>query len=464
MASDVTGNFVRSLESMELEKLPDRVIRAAKRGFLDYLGAVFSGEAQLRKKSEQLSSTLGAGSGHVTLLGSGRRVDFSSAVFLNGFHSHFSESDDGVIAGIIHPGTVLFSALLPWAEVRRVQGEAFLRGIVMGYETSVRLAKAVQPTHKALGYHATATCGGVGAAYAICSMLGETHQVRKDAVSSALVRAGGSLKALEDGSELKPANSAHAALIGHTAAALSIAGFAGPADALSGRNGFASLMGRGSDLANLEGSEGGRYLIEDVYLKPYASCRYSHTAIDAALKLKSNYLLESSDIDSVSVFTSPQAISGHEQQEIISPSSAKMSIPISVAVALVYGRAGVRQFTPGLLSRPEVISLARRTYVRGDDSYSHGFPSRNPAEVVVDLADGSSVRQVVEFPKGDPQVPLSDDELSQKFLDLAGFAGVDRATAEEIVAGIWRLPHGFPGVLGILRDMNHLQSVSFEHD
>lgn len=449
MPSNATDQFIGRLESIESSPMPEHVLHHAKRCFMDYLGAAFAGEALLREKTALLADTLGVTEGAVPVVGSPRKTDMSNAAFLNGIHSHYVELDDGVIAGIIHPGTPIFSALLPWAESKNVSGEDFLRGVVMGYECSVRLAEAIQPAHKGCGYHATATCGSIGAAWAISSMLGDSVEIKKDALSSVSVRAGGSLKVLEDGSHLKPVNSGHAAMLGHNSVALAKAGFVGPNDALIGQNGFLRLMTDEHDLQRLN-REDGRYCIEDTYFKPYAACRYCHPAIEAAIQIKARESLNFDEIESINVSTYELAVAKHDHQEITGVSSAKMSIPISVAVAFVTGKAGIEEYSMPVLERPEIQELARKVTARSSVEYTKAFPQKSPAKLEIVFSGGRRIEQVVEFPKGEPDFPLSDQELTQKFQGLAVFAGIPFSQVQEIAQRVWKLPNDFEQLLPLL--------------
>jgi 2-methylcitrate dehydratase PrpD len=450
MSSSLTDEFIDHLESIESKPLPEHVQHHAKRCLIDYLGATLAGEALIQKKTDALADSLGALEGPISVIGSSRKTDLSNAIFLNGIHSHYAELDDGVIAGIIHPGTPIFSALLPWAETKKVSGEAFLRGTVMGYESCVRLAEAIQPSHKACGYHGTATCGSIGVAWAICSMLGDSVEVKKDAFSSAAVRAGGSLKVLEDGSELKPVNSGHAALVGHTAAALAKAKFSGPNDALLGRNGFVEMMTDAHHIERLTDDADGRYCIEDTYFKPYAACRYCHPAIEAALQIQREEAIDPEAIASITVSTYEIAVAKHDHQEITGVSSAKMSIPISVAIAFVMGKAGIDEYSMSVLEREEVKVLARKVTAQVSDLYTQQFPKKSPAKLEMTLKDGRQIERIVEYPKGEPDFPLSDDELTQKFQDLAVFSGMPLERAQEISQRIWNLPADLDKIFPLL--------------
>ena len=442
MQTSLTDQFIDRLESIEASAIPGNVLHHARRCFLDYLGAAFAGEALLREKTARLVSALGSAKGKFPVVGSELHVDRSTATFLNGIHSHYVELDDGVIAGIIHPGTPIFSALIPWAGAGGVTGLDFMRGVVMGYEASVRLAEAIQPAHKACGYHATATCGSVGAAWAICSMLNESIAVKKDSFSAVTARAGGSLKVLEDESQLKPVNSGHAAMMGNNSVALAQAGFLGPEDALLGRNGFIRMMTSDYNLERLTRMED-KYSIEDTYFKPYAACRYCHPAIEAVMQMQESHSIDVGEIDSVSVYTYELAVAKHDHQEITGVSSAKMSIPISVAITFITGKASINEYSVPILERSEIQTLARKVTATASEEYTKAFPKKSQARLELVLKDGRRIEQTVEYPKGEPDFPLSDQELTEKFLSLAEFSGMSSEHAREISQRIWDLPNDF---------------------
>mgnify|MGYP000040148715 CR=1 FL=1 len=135
--------------------------------------------------------------------------------------------DDGTNSGIIHLGSPIFSLLLPLAQRYDIKLEEMLKAAVIGYEVSYTMAVSIQPGHKAMGYHATGTCGTLGAALAASYMLGFSNEERFQAFACACVAASGMLKVLDDGSELKPYNVAKTALLSLTAIQMAKAGFKG---------------------------------------------------------------------------------------------------------------------------------------------------------------------------------------------------------------------------------------------
>ncbi len=450
MNTNLTDRFIDNLCAIEGEEISDAVYRQAKRCLLDYLGASFAGARMAQEKGKALLKDFGKNQNDAAVIGFGRKSDILSAAFVNGLSSHIAELDDGVISGIVHPGSPLFSALLPLAEKENVSGADFLMGVITGYEAIVRTANAMQPSHKVRGYHATGTCGMVGAALGIGAMLRLSTSIMKDALSSAVVSAAGTLKVLEDDSELKPLNVGHAALGGVLAVSMARAGFQGPKDAFSGKMGFFSVMADEFDATQLEPAKDEAYAVEKVYVKPYAACRYCHPAIDAVLKIRSDHRIRPEDIESVNVATYRLAVANHDHTQINGISSAKMSIPYSVAVALSSGRAGLREYSMEFIQDSAISSLTKKISVRADDHLSDLFPDQCGAVVEVTTRDGNSLSASVDTPRGEPETPLSDDEINEKFASLAGYANRSEEDIQKVIEIVWNLERDLPNLFELL--------------
>ncbi|MCH7226416.1 MmgE/PrpD family protein [Haloferula sp. A504] len=428
---NITDQFLRGIVRLAEQPVLPAARHHACRCLLDYLGATLAGSRLIGDQLSRLLNALGEGAPTASMIGMNRRSSMTHAALINGIASHAAELDDGVISGIIHPGGPVFTSLLAVAQHHESRGEDFLRGVVVGYEAAVKLAEAVQPHHKLRGWHATATCGAVGAAVGIMVMRSAESKALKNAFSAAVVSAGGSLKVLQGDSHLKPFNPGHASVSAITAMALAEAGFEGPDDPLGGPSGFLEMMAGSWNEATLTSESSAPIAVERVYFKPHAACRYCHPAIDAALELRAVPGFDGRRIRSIRVRTYQLAVAGHDHVAPESVSSAKMSIPFSVAVALLRGRAGIDEYTEETIRDVLVISLARLVEVSADDGHTAVFPAQTPARVDLTLDDGSILTAEVREPKGDPGAPLSDEEVDDKFLSLARFAGLepDRASA-----------------------------------
>jgi 2-methylcitrate dehydratase PrpD len=214
------------------------------------------------------------------------------------------------------------------------------------------------------------------------------------------------------------------------------AGFGGPYDVLGSTRGLIAVYNEKADVSKLETKPGQPLKIEGIYLKPYAACRHCHPSIEAALKIRDKYQLQHEDIKSVIIKTYKWAVGGHDHVKVYGTNSAKMSIPYSVAVALVTGKAGLEEFLPDRINDIQVQSLTPRVSIYQDDELSSLVPEKRAAIVEIFTINGSKYQERIDYPKGEPENPLSDEEIRDKFLSLAMFAGKSEIEAHTIYENI----------------------------
>lgn len=417
----LTDRFIDKIFSIKFENIAQSAAQMVKTCLIDTIGVTIAGARDLKNKDDALMSILG-GDKIICPIGSEMKTSLLNAIFLNGLNSHFLELDDGVRYGVIHPSAPLFSALLPVAQVNKVEWRHFLLGAICGYETSIRLASAMQPYHYSAGFHPTATCCTLGVAVGLAIMLGYTRDEVKNALSAASIASYGTLKVLEDVSELKPYNCAKAAVNGYIAMAMAKAGFVGPKDALGGDTGFLHMMASQYNEEILIG-ERNYFYVEKIYLKPYASCRHTHPEIEAAFIIRNKAGFDIRKIQDINVLTYNGVIGKHDNNEIFGESSARMSIPYSIAVALQTGKAGIAEFAPPYINDPFVLGLNKMVTIKGNEELSKLVPDKRVAILTVTQNDGKKFTCKVEYPKGEPENPLSQEELYVKFSTMCTHGG-----------------------------------------
>ena len=423
---NITEQFLHSIEAVGEKEIPKSALDRAKRSLLDYIAVTTAGAKANGEKLKKYFADAKPEPGNSTLIGMGKKTNLKEAVFLNGLNAHALDFDDGTNTGIIHLGSPIFSVLIPLAEKHHISIDKMLRAAIIGYETSFTMAVSIQPKHKAMGYHATGTCGVLGIAIAVSYMLDYSPVERRNAFAIAAVSATGMLKVLDDESELKPYNVAKSALLGLIATQMAKAEFAGHHDVLGGGRGYLKMMTGSEEIELREPLLNGTYAIEKSYTKPYAACRYCHPAIEAAIKLGKT--VDAQKIQEIVVSTYDLAVSGHEHTDIKGIGSAKMSIPYGVAVGLLEGKAGLSEYDEEHVMDETILDLVKKVHVQADAEFSAQFPKEQTAVVVIKLKDGKEVSEQVDFPKGEPENPMSDIEFEERFMGLRQYSG--RSTAE----------------------------------
>lgn len=428
---NISEIFFREIDKVAKQQIPTEVIERAKYSLLDYFAVTCAGAFFQKDKLAEYFSFAMPEEGSFKAIGTTRNLALKEAVFLNGLNGHALDFDDGTNSGIIHLGSPIFSLLIPLSQRYNISIGDMLRAAIIGYEASYTMAISIQPKHKSLGYHATGTCGVIGATLAACYMLGLSDEERYNAFATACVSATGMLKVLDDGSELKPYNVAKTALLALSSIQLAKAGFKGHYDPLGGYRGFLKLFSGDESTQLKPVFQNGTYAIMKSYTKPYASCRYTHPPVEAAIYMRNQYGIQAHEVISIDIKTYDLAVSGHDHQDIKGAYSAKMSTPYATSVALIYGKAGLKEFEEDVLSLKEVNELCHKINVEADDVLSSVFPDMQSAIVTIRSSKGDFVKRV-DFPKGEPENPLDEIEFKERYQDLMSFAGVQRNVYTEV--------------------------------
>jgi 2-methylcitrate dehydratase PrpD len=357
-----------------------------------------------------------------TLLG--RRLDRTSplqAAFANGFMSHILELDDVHRGAMFHPGAVVIPAALALGEKMHVSGLDLLTAIVVGYEAGIRIGQAAGKSHYKT-WHTTGTCGVFGAAAAAGKLLGLDENEMTWAFGNAGTQAAGLWQFLEDGALSKPLHPGRAAYSGLLAALMAARGFTGPHRILEGEKGFLKATSPQHDLSSVVDDLGETYQISDVSIKPYPSCRHSHPQIDAAREIARRPGFDPHQIDSIHVYTYSAAVTvaGGNEQYPSKVADAQFHSPYCIARTLQNGTLGLRDFDESVIQSDSFTkALVNRTTIEVDKEFERRFPEAWGARVEVKMTDGGLLSSEVKYAMGDPENPLTEDELYEKYLDLA---------------------------------------------
>lgn len=414
----MTDSFLNKIINLGHKDLPANVLSQAVGVLLDYFGVTIGGRQFLKNKNPDMMSYM------------------PTRAFLNGFAAHVLELDDGHRHGMIHLGASIVSAVLEVAKKEGLKSDDVLRGIIMGYEVAVRCARAIQPGHKVRGYHVSGTCGTIGSAMGIAFACNYNKDQLKSTLVCAVSSAAGVLEIQEQASELKPYNTARAAYDGVLAARIGRLALPGPDDILGGKRGFlAALTDTPHPEFLTDFSEEG-YCIEGIYQKVHAACRHCHPAIDATLDMRKDLHLQPDQIDKIEVHTYKLAVGSHDHTEIKGISSAKLSTPFAVALAIVKGSCGYADYNEDNLNDYWIKNLTRKVRVIEDDNLTAQSPAVRGARVSICLKNGEEFEATCLYPKGEPENPLTQEELENKFRGLAIYGGLTSGECNEVISEI----------------------------
>ncbi len=415
MLSNIRTELSEIIVNVDYDSLPSEVIHQCKRCLLDFFGvALASGKTDLFTSAARIFNQVEVEQA-ATVIGEGGRFSPISAVLLNGIKAHSLDMDDGNRYGSIHPAVVVIPAALVAAEQVKASGRELIAAVVAGYEILVLISKAINPAHLRRGFHTTACLGAFGAAAATSKILGLNRSQIKNGLSIAGLSGGGLLETLASGQMMKPYQTARASQAGFISAQLARHGAEGPELIFEGGKGFfQAYAGQKAELEILPGMMA-RFEIMNIYFKLYPACRHIHPVLDCVAEIISNNPLEPEKITAIEIdtYSIAHALTGHRATEM-SETSAKFSMPVCVALMLVYGGLDKSELTPLKISQPLVQALSDKVIIRIDPERDQKYPKERGARVTIH-ANGESLSHEVIIPKGEPENPVSDTELEEKY-------------------------------------------------
>jgi 2-methylcitrate dehydratase PrpD len=420
----------------QTSKLPREVVHHAKRAVIDWYASLLPGSrvAPATLLEQALADELDHGRAR---LASGRRASVRAAALINGAASHSVEFDDIWRDAVYHPASPVISAALAAAQSQGVNGEQFLRGVIVGYEVSTRIGDAIMPSHYKY-WHTTGTVGTFGAAASVATILGCNREQFVNALGNAGTFAAGLQQAFRSEAMSKPLHGGHAAEAGALAALGAAKGVTGVADILEGEVGFGAAMSVNPDWARATRGLGTDYHITRVTFKNHGCCGHAFAALDAVLELKRKHGFAHQDVRKIRIATYKGGLDIVDNMNPEGAYQAKFSLQYTAAHALIYGSVRLNAFGPDRLGNPDVRSLMQKVECIADPELSKAFPGQRAARVEIELADGRKVMHFQPNRKGDPEIPFSDEELNDKFMELA-VPVVGEPAARALLKDLWAL-------------------------
>jgi 2-methylcitrate dehydratase PrpD len=328
-------------------------------------------------------------------------------------------------------------ALLALAEKQKASGADLILAISAGYEVGIRVALAAGPSHYHY-WHTTATCGTFGAAAGSAKLLGLGEEPFVWALGSAGTQAAGLWEFLTEGAMSKQLHPGKAAMNGLLAALLAQRGFSGAVRILEGEKGFFRATSEDFDAGRCLRGLGREFAAERNSLKYYASCGHTHSAIDAVLQATQGRPMGAEAIGQVHISVYQAALDLLGEVEPTSPFAAKFNLPFCVATALQYGHVNVGDFHAGRLQDPDLLQIMDRVRVVADPALTSAYPAKWPARAQIHTRDGRCLEGANDHPKGDPENPLDEAEVIEKFRGLTDGL-ISPAAADRILGRVLRL-------------------------
>ena len=436
-----------ALEQSAFDALPPAVVAVAKEMMVNAAAVGLAGAAQAEGQALTRFVQEMGGNGRCTIIGKGLRTSPVYAALANGVMIHLLDFDDEIIPYRSHPSSVIFPVVMALGEMHGGAGPDVLAAFVLGCEVTSKLEAALGPD-AAL----SDTAGAIGAAVAAGRLLGLDAAGLEQAVSrvgvggvDGVVRQAHHERTLNQAHHERTLNQARHERVSNQAHQEPVSNGPGTAAGLAGpgrayRQGRAAMQGVMAALLSRPGLAesgdlaGGRtawdadrmtdfcaglgnpYAVINpgVSLKLYPCAAPAHTAIDAALQLAQQYRIDPDGIASVQVAVTPAALAALPFPTPGNGGEARFCLSYIVAAVLTYGHPLIDSFTDAAAQDGRVRGLMDRVAVEATERPSGAMPY--PCSLALTLRDGRQLRHRVEVARGQPELPLSPEELDAKFL------------------------------------------------
>ena len=405
---------------LSYEDLDSATVHQVKRTLVDTLGCAMGG--YLSEPAKIARSLAGSVTGNpaARVLGTHDYSSVDMAAFANGCMIRYLDCNDSYFSpGGGHPSDMIAAALAV-GDAFSSDGRSVIAAVTLAYEVFCRLSDQVVSGD--LGWD-QGMFSIVGATCAAGALMGLDRDRMANAISLSLapnlplgVTRTGEL------SMWKGCATASASRAAVFAAQLAAEGMCGPGEPFEGRRGLWEQAGVTQKVTlDRFGGESQHFLINDTTFKFYPSQIHTQAPIGLAVALKPRVSLEK--IKSITIDTYRSGVSSPatepEKWDPQTRETADHSIPFLVAMALQDGAVTPSSFTPQRIADPSIRDLMARMTMREGPGFTEKYPEQYNCRIEARLTDGSTEVAKTSYPKGHKNNPLDDQEVSEKFRNLA---------------------------------------------
>lgn len=422
IAQTVLEQIAERIVSFNLKAITPQAIMLSRTAIIDTLGVTLAGAIEPCTTNLLRTPGVASAPGVCTIFGTAQKTSALDATFINGTASHALDYDDFSQPMGGHQSAPLVAPLMAIAEERGASGLELLQSYVVGIETEIRLARAVNFYHYDKGWHPTATLGVFGAAAAAGHLL--KLDAKKQAIALAIAASFASGIKANFGTMVKPLHVGQCARNGLLAVLMADAGYDANPEALEHHQGFFNAFnGKGNYDASLifeNWANPLEVLSPSMGLKQFACCGSTHPAVTMALQLRQQETFSPQDIEKVDIMPHRRRLPHTNNPDPQTPLAAKFSVQYAVARALVDGAVRLDDFEGEAHFDSKVRAIMAKTTAIPHPDMPDDSPDQFGAEVIVALKDGRTVsRRINSLVGRGGDYPLTSEELWEKFNDCA---------------------------------------------
>ncbi len=444
---DLTKYVTKFIYGNKYKDIPKNVIELAKKHILDGFGLALSGS--VARTGEYLFKHIKKNSakGKATVIGSAMKLPSQFAALANGVGIHSDDYDDTQLAvakdrvyGLLtHPTAPCLPSAFAEGEIHKINGKDFLNAYLIGVDVECKISEAMSPRHYQHGFHSTATCGTFASAAA-------ASKIRKYSFDKTLRSIGiaASLSAgLREnfGTMTKPLHAGRAAESGVVACDLSNYGWSSTDKILESPRGFFQAHGGGYDINAIKGKLGRPWTFSKpgISIKPHPCGSLTHPGMTKMLELIKKHNITSHQVLKVDVGTNHNMQNALIHHRPTNEFQAKFSMEYSMAILLIERRAYIPEYQDKRINKSDVQKMLRKVnFYKNKTAEAAGYDKMTTL-IDIYLKNGKKISGRGDFGKGSPAIPMSYDEVADKFLGCAEFAKWPILKSKKIIESVKNL-------------------------
>jgi 2-methylcitrate dehydratase PrpD len=428
-----TKTLARFAAETRYPDLPPEVVEQAKLLMLDAVGCALAGYTVASEEVSwviRLVKTQG-GSGPATIFCDGSKTSPAFAALANSTMVHTVDFDDTHLGSIAHMCSSLVGSIFATAEQAGSKGREMIEAFVVGLDVGGRIGRSVMPSHYNY-WHPTGTFGGIGSAVAAAKLFSLDAEKMELVIGHAADQAGGLRYCIENGDFSKSLHPGFAAMKGHLIAQVVRLGASGPRGLLEYPSGFCNAYSEGPNLKVLTEDLGKNFEVMADSIKCFPTINCALAPVQATMDLVKQHRLEADQIVSINVVKKKIVPGQGCNYNPETPLAGRLSIPFSLALAVMEGKVSLQQFTMEKIQDPKFKDFMKKVKIREDAGFRTKYPDTSPAFVDIEDSSGKIYSGSTIYAKGNPRNRMTPAEVQEKFKGLAGNT-FDAQRTEKIV-------------------------------
>lgn len=406
------ANFIHETR---FEDLPPSLINVVKSALIDFVGVSIAGATQNSVASAMAYAKYSSSKEEATIFGHAKKTSVEFAAMINAISGHALDFDDVSWTTIGHPSVVVAPVCFALAQKQNASGRDIILAYALATEVMHKLASISMPSTSERGWHTTAVFGTFGALVAGAVLKKSSKEEIINALGLAASKTSG-IRA-NFGTDTKAYHAGMACYSGLEALNLASFGMKSSPSSFEDTDGFLQVF------ADLKYKDEALSLGEPwdlckngLVFKRYPCCSGAHPAADIMERIRQKHTFDYHDIEYIEVGCSllaPKELKCDFPQTAL---EAKFSMRYVIASMLVYGKLGLDEFTNTKIKNPKIQYLMQKIHISVDEEFAKlGFIGTSPTRIHIVFNDSKSIENIQLLAKGNPENPLSMDEIEAKF-------------------------------------------------